>query len=101
MKATRRTDKSRTRNKNNKNDKRNKDKKREERRKQLQSRGAVTIEVDLNEDGRGLALSSILDTLGSRGVTHLCIEGGGRLHGAFLSEQLADDLRLDLWTVPD
>ena len=61
---------------------------------QLSSRGATLIEVPLSDEGRGLNLEDILDELGRREITHLCVEGGGRLHGAFLSAGLADDIHL-------
>ena len=65
-----------------------------ERRAQLRSRGVELIEVPQDASHRGLDLSTILDRLGDRGMTHLCVEGGGRLHGAFLSDELVDDLHL-------
>ncbi|MFC7616488.1 RibD family protein [Actinokineospora soli] len=36
----------------------------------------------------------MLDDLGRRGVGRLMVEGGGRVHTAFLAEGLADELRV-------
>ncbi len=48
-------------------------------------------QVGLAADGF-LALPEVLAGLGSAGVSTLLVEGGGRVHGAFLREQLADEL---------
>lgn len=65
-----------------------------DRKKQLTDKGVKLIEVSLTEDGKGLNLSDILDELGMEGIAHLCVEGGGYLHGAFMSLELVDDLHL-------
>jgi diaminohydroxyphosphoribosylaminopyrimidine deaminase/5-amino-6-(5-phosphoribosylamino)uracil reductase len=65
----------------------------EERAARWRNRGAEVIEVPLNTEGY-LSLPAVLSALGEREITHLLVEGGGRLHGAFLSERLADDLHL-------
>ena len=57
------------------------------------SRGVTLIEVPLTTSG-GLDLSMTLDALGALNLTHLLVEGGGKLHGALLEEGLADDLHL-------
>ena len=58
-----------------------------------QQRGAEVVQVPLNDEGQ-LCLTQVLVALGERGHTHLMVEGGGKLHGAFLSQGLADDLHL-------
>ena len=45
--------------------------------------------------GGGVALGAVLDELGRRGIVQLMVEGGGQLHGAFLSQKgVAQQLRL-------
>ncbi|MFC5291179.1 RibD family protein [Actinokineospora guangxiensis] len=39
-------------------------------------------------------LADVLDDLGRRGVARLMVEGGGRVHTAFLAAGLADELRV-------
>ncbi len=39
----------------------------------------------------GLDLPSLLDELGRRSITSVLVEGGARIHGAFLDQALADD----------
>lgn len=41
-------------------------------------------------DSKGLALDEVLRILGAMGVTTLLVEGGGRVHGAFLASRLLD-----------
>jgi len=41
-------------------------------------------------DSNGLVLVDVLRTLGAMGVTTLLVEGGGRVHGAFLASRLVD-----------
>ncbi|UAK34008.1 dihydrofolate reductase family protein [Nocardia asteroides] len=47
--------------------------------------------VDL---GRELDFGALLDDLGGRGVDRLMVEGGTRIHTAFLAADLADELHL-------
>ena len=49
----------------------------------------------LSDGGDGVALGAVLDELGARGIIQLMVEGGGAVHGAFLSTPgLAQQLRL-------
>lgn len=42
------------------------------------------------ESPDGIALAPLLDELGRRGVASLLVEGGGKVHGSFLEQGLAD-----------
>lgn len=44
--------------------------------------------------GPEIAFDRLLDDLGGRGVRRLMVEGGGRIHTAFLSAGLADEIQL-------
>jgi diaminohydroxyphosphoribosylaminopyrimidine deaminase/5-amino-6-(5-phosphoribosylamino)uracil reductase len=67
----------------------------QERRERLRDRGAQLIETTYFErQPELLNLDAALESLGAEGVTHLCVEGGGHLHGAFLDARLADDVHL-------
>ncbi|MGW5386153.1 RibD family protein [Nocardia sp. NPDC003963] len=44
--------------------------------------------------GPDLEFGPLLDDLGARGIRRLMVEGGGRIHTAFLSGGLADELQL-------
>ncbi|MGI5222607.1 RibD family protein [Nocardia sp. CA-290969] len=44
--------------------------------------------------GPELEFGALLDDLGARGIGRLMVEGGGRIHTAFLSAGLADELHL-------
>ena len=70
----------------------------QDRKDQLQNLGATLIEVPYLEDQTGqtsqLDLNIALDALGSEEITHLCVEGGGHLHGSLLDAGLVDDLHL-------
>ena len=57
------------------------------------NKGVIPIEVSLNQSGY-LSIPEVLDHLGQRGVNHLLVEGGGRIHGAFIEEEVVDDLYL-------
>ena len=46
--------------------------------------------------GEGLLLSEVLKELGRRNVVELLVEGGAKVHGAFLRQRLADRLALFL-----
>jgi riboflavin-specific deaminase-like protein len=50
--------------------------------------------VDLGEPGAGVELGAVLHDLAGRGVRRLMVEGGGRVHTAFLAAGLADELVL-------
>ena len=65
-----------------------------ERQSQLIDLGVTLVELPSDQQSKGLDLNVALDYLGRQGITHLCVEGGGQLHGAFLNANLADDLHL-------
>ncbi|NUT99457.1 MAG: deaminase, partial [Saccharothrix sp.] len=44
--------------------------------------------------GHRVDFGRLLDDLGERGVERLMVEGGGRIHTAFLAEGLADEIRM-------
>jgi diaminohydroxyphosphoribosylaminopyrimidine deaminase / 5-amino-6-(5-phosphoribosylamino)uracil reductase len=56
---------------------------------ELQDVGVAVIRLPL-KDGR-VDLSSLLEEMGKRQVTSLLVEGGGKVSGAFIDRQLADD----------
>jgi diaminohydroxyphosphoribosylaminopyrimidine deaminase/5-amino-6-(5-phosphoribosylamino)uracil reductase len=62
-------------------------------RRALTAAGAMVVEVGSDREG-GLALGEVLDALGSQAVTTLLVEGGGRVHAAFLRQGLYDQARL-------
>jgi 5-amino-6-(5-phosphoribosylamino)uracil reductase len=53
-----------------------------------------TGRVEAVSFGRHLDLRAVLDDLAERGVERLLVEGGGRVHTAFLAAGLADELHL-------
>lgn len=55
--------------------------------------GAVVKTVPLNERGE-LDLKAVLGELGRAGLHSLLVEGGGRVHGAFLRAGLVDEVRI-------
>ena len=57
----------------------------------LREAGAEIIRGEADPQGR-VALAPLLESLGSRGVRHILVEGGGRVHGSFIREGLADRL---------
>lgn len=59
------------------------------RRAALVAAGAVVKEVATSPHG-GLDLPAVLAELGRHGVTSLLVEGGGRVHAAFLRDNLCD-----------
>lgn len=54
--------------------------------------GARVIEVP--DNGQGLVLEAVLDTLGEAGITQLLVEAGGRLAGSLLNQRLINKLWL-------
>jgi len=63
------------------------------RRSRLEAAGAVIKTVPAATYGI-LDLKAVLTSLGQAGVTSLLVEGGSRVHGAFLESGLADELLL-------
>ena len=61
------------------------------REKALREAGAEVVRVEADLDGR-VSLAPLLGVLGDRGVRHILVEGGGRVHGSFIREGLADRL---------
>lgn len=59
----------------------------------LEKAGAVVQHTGLGDDGR-LDLPVILAGLGRRQLTSVMVEGGGRVHGAFLRNRLVDQVYL-------
>ncbi len=55
----------------------------------LEEKGVIVCRVDKYADG-GIDLSQVLQLLGKNGVTSLLVEGGARIHGAMLRQQLYD-----------
>ena len=60
-----------------------------ERRSSLAEAGAEVVEVQDDPRG-GLVLAEVLKVLGQRAVNSLLVEGGGRIHAAFLKDGLYD-----------
>lgn len=63
------------------------------RRLALEKAGAVILPVGLNHEGR-LDLPAVLGELGRQQVTSLLVEGGSRVHGAFWSQGLVQQVML-------
>ena len=57
----------------------------------LREAGAEIIRVETNPQDR-VSLAPLVEELGSRGIRHILVEGGGRVHGSFIREGLADRL---------
>ncbi len=55
----------------------------------LRVAGAEIIRLEADQKGR-VSLASLVEELGSRGIRHILVEGGGRVHGSFIRESLAD-----------
>ncbi|WP_326567418.1 dihydrofolate reductase family protein [Amycolatopsis rhabdoformis] len=62
--------------------------------------GAATVRerlgdlADVVALGQEVDFGALLDDLGSRGVRRLMVEGGGQIHTALLSQDLADEIHL-------
>jgi diaminohydroxyphosphoribosylaminopyrimidine deaminase/5-amino-6-(5-phosphoribosylamino)uracil reductase len=63
------------------------------RRAEFARRGVALSQVPLDADGR-LRLPNVLRELSRRDVARLLVEGGSRVHGAFLDQGLADRVAL-------
>lgn len=59
-----------------------------EKSRMLQDKGVEVI--PLSGKSQPLNLNEILHTLGSKGISSILVEGGGRLHTSFLEQKLAD-----------
>jgi diaminohydroxyphosphoribosylaminopyrimidine deaminase/5-amino-6-(5-phosphoribosylamino)uracil reductase len=59
----------------------------------LTAAGAIVKVVAIDSVG-GLDLLEILGELGRNGITSLLVEGGGRIHAAFLKQNLYDQANL-------
>ena len=57
----------------------------------LREAGVEIIRGKADPEGR-VSLAPLLELLGNRGVRHILVEGGGRVHGSFIREGLADRL---------
>jgi diaminohydroxyphosphoribosylaminopyrimidine deaminase/5-amino-6-(5-phosphoribosylamino)uracil reductase len=66
------------------------------RQRSLEKKGAVVFRVP--EAKKVLSLRAVLKELHRWGVRTLLVEGGGRVHGSFLGEKLADEALL--WIAP-
>lgn len=62
-----------------------------ERRKAYMSAGVELIDIAPDRDGN-VDLAAALQSLGSRGITRLLVEGGGRIAAALLGQGLVDGL---------
>ena len=65
----------------------------DKRQQTLEQSGAIIRRVASGPDGR-LDLQAVLAELGASGVQSLLVEGGGQVHGAFLRQQLVDQVML-------
>lgn len=54
----------------------------------------LTAPAEVVALGTELEFGALLDDLGARGIARLMVEGGGRIHTAFLAAGLADELHL-------
>ncbi len=57
----------------------------------LREAGAEIFCFPPDREGR-VPIGELLSALGGRGVTHLLVEGGGRVHGSFIGEDFADKM---------
>jgi diaminohydroxyphosphoribosylaminopyrimidine deaminase/5-amino-6-(5-phosphoribosylamino)uracil reductase len=58
----------------------------------LERAGCVIQRVQ--RDGAGLSLDAVLETLGTRAMTNVLVEGGGRVLGCFFDRHLADEVHI-------
>lgn len=61
------------------------------RRSVLEAAGAEVVLLPADARGR-IRLPSLLDALGEREIQSLLVEGGSRVHGAFVAERLVDSV---------
>lgn len=62
-------------------------------RERLAAHGVEVMTFPAPEE-TGVNLGAVLDELGRRAVTSVLVEGGARIHGAFLQEALADNVHI-------
>ncbi|WP_245994552.1 bifunctional diaminohydroxyphosphoribosylaminopyrimidine deaminase/5-amino-6-(5-phosphoribosylamino)uracil reductase RibD [Desulfosoma caldarium] len=62
-------------------------------RERLEAQGVQVVVLPSQESG-GVDLQVLLEELGRRSITSVLVEGGARIHGAFLDHGLADDFYL-------
>jgi len=63
------------------------------KRSRLERAGAAVKQVSVSSRGR-LDLKAVLTELGRNQITAVLVEGGSRVHGSFLQEELADQILL-------
>lgn len=63
----------------------------EEKVRRFEELGAEVLRFPPDREGR-VPLRALLEELGKREVLHLLVEGGGRVHGSFLDEGIADNI---------
>jgi len=61
-------------------------------RQQLESSGFEVLSLPENPAGLGVDPAALLDSLGSRGIQSLLIEGGSSVHGSFRDAGLIDEV---------
>lgn len=61
-------------------------------RQQLESKGFEVLTIEANTAGVGVDPSVLLDTLGSRGIQSVLIEGGSSVQGSFRDAGLIDEV---------
>lgn len=65
----------------------------EKKYQQLIAAGAHIQKVALDSSGQ-LSLPAVLKDLAARNITSLLVEGGGKIHGSFVRQKLADQVNL-------
>ena len=63
----------------------------EEKVRRFEELGAEVLQFPPGKEGR-VPLGPLLEALGKRGILHLLVEGGGRVHGSFLDEDFGDNI---------
>lgn len=63
-------------------------------RKDWENSGVEVETVSLAENGMGVDLGSVMNSLGKRGILQVMVEGGGKILGAFLEENIFNHLTI-------